>query len=394
MARLLFVFGTRPEFIKIYPVIDEARSRGHDVVIANTGQHKEMVNHLLEHFGVKVDHDLKIMDSCNGLADILAYAVRGLDAIVADTAPDLVLVHGDTSTTLAGSLAAYYRQVPLAHIEAGLRTYNKYSPYPEEINRQVTGVVADHHFAPTDVARRHLLQEHRPPESVYVVGNSAIDMLRYTLQEGYTHPVLDGLDGRRLVLVTVHRRENLDDLAEVFDALNEIASRYRDTHKLVYPVHLNPVIRRAVAEHIHADNIELIEPLETIAFHNVMNASHLVLTDSGGIQEEAPSMGKPVLVLRDTTERPEGVAAGTLKLVGTSKDDIVRETCLLLDDEDKYQRMATVANPYGDGWASRRMVNVVERIFEGRAASPEDSWSSERQAPAVAAAGRAITLPG
>jgi UDP-N-acetylglucosamine 2-epimerase (non-hydrolysing) len=360
MPRLLFIFGTRPEFIKLYPVIREARRRGHDTVVANTGQHKEMVNQLLTDFDEMVHHDLGVMDDTEGLAQILARSIERLDDVVRETAPDLIFVHGDTSATLAGSIVALYHQVPLAHVEAGLRTHNKFSPFPEEMNRQLTAVLADYHFAPTELARDHLLREGRPADRVWVVGNSAIDMLKYTVQDEYTHPVLDELGERDLILITVHRRENLGRLDEIFTALNEIALRYRDTHELLYPIHLNPLIRAHADRLLTADNLKIIEPLDTIDFHNVMSRAKLVLTDSGGIQEEAPSLGKPVLVLRDTTERPEGVEAGTLRLVGTCRKDIIRETVRLIEDEAAYRAMAGVVNPYGDGTTAQQILDVID----------------------------------
>ena len=358
--KLMFVFGTRPEFIKVYPVIREAQARGHEVVIVNTGQHREMLNDLLAELGVVPDHDLRVMTHGQTLAQILARTIVPLDDVVAQERPDHLLVHGDTSATLAGSLAALYQQVPLSHIEAGLRTYNKYSPFPEEVNRQLTGVIADQHFAPTVTTRDNLLREGKAAESIHVVGNSAIDMLRYTVRDDYQHPVLDGLDGRKLILMTVHRRENIEALSEMFAAVNDIALRYGDTHKIVYPIHMNPMVRAAADLHLTAPAIEVIEPLGTVDFHNVLARSYLVLTDSGGIQEEAPSLGKPVLVLRDTTERPEGVEAGTLRLVGTGRADIVREARRLLDDSAEYSRMAAIKNPYGDGTTSKQILDILD----------------------------------
>ncbi|MEV0898000.1 UDP-N-acetylglucosamine 2-epimerase (non-hydrolyzing) [Actinoplanes sp. NPDC049802] len=363
MARLMFVFGTRPEFIKLYPVIMEARRREHDVVVVNTGQHREMLDQLLDEMGMSVDFNLKIMTQQQTLADILARTLSPLDQVVAQVRPDHLFVHGDTSTTLAGSLIALYRNVPLSHVEAGLRTFNKHSPFPEEMNRQLTGVLTDYHFTPTEVTRDNLAREGKDPSRIFVVGNSAIDMLRYTVRDEFRHPVLDEAGDRKLILITVHRRENISELGQMFSAINDIAVRYGETHRLVYPIHMNPVVRQAADRFLTSPAIRVIEPLGTTDFHNILSRSHLVMTDSGGIQEEAPSLGKPVLVLRDTTERPEGVAAGTLRLVGTGREDIVREAVRLLDDTEEYQRMATVANPYGDGTTSQQIMDVMDKVI-------------------------------
>lgn len=365
MRKLMFVFGTRPEFIKLYPVILEAKERRHDVVVVNTGQHREMLDQLLADLHLRVDYDLKAMTRQQRLSDVLARALVGLDKVTDEVNPDCIFVHGDTSTTLAGSLTALYHQVPLAHVEAGLRTFNKYSPFPEEVNRQLTGVIADYHFTPTSVTRDNLLREGKPAENVFVVGNSAIDMLRFTVRSDFEHDVLRQLGDKKLILVTVHRRENIRELGEIFSAINDVALRYQATHQVVYPIHMNPAVRHEASIYLTAPNIRIIEPLGTIEFHNILDRSHIVLTDSGGIQEEAPSMGKPVLVLRDTTERPEGVAAGTLKLVGTARKDIVRETCQLLDDQEIYGQMAAVANPYGDGTTARQIMDVMDRLMAG-----------------------------
>jgi UDP-N-acetylglucosamine 2-epimerase (non-hydrolysing) len=365
VSKLMFVFGTRPEFIKLYPVIQEARGRAHEVVVVNTGQHREMLDQLLDEMGMSVDVNLKIMTQQQSLADILARTLGPLDEVVGRIRPDQMFVHGDTSTTLAGSLISLYRHVPLAHVEAGLRTHDKYSPFPEEMNRQLTGVLADYHFTPTEVTRENLTREGKDPERIFVVGNSAIDMLKYTIRDDYQHPVLDKLDGRKLILVTVHRRENISELSQIFEAINEVAERYADTHQVVYPIHMNPVVRQAADQYLVSPAIRVIEPLGTTDFHNVLNHAHIVMTDSGGIQEEAPSLGKPVLVLRNTTERPEGVAAGTLRLVGTARVDIVREARRLLDDPAEYARMASITNPYGDGTTSRQILDVIDRIPVG-----------------------------
>lgn len=359
MKKLMFIFGTRPEFIKVYPIIVEAQKAGNDVVIVNTGQHKEMVNELLEHFELSVDYDLEVMNKCNGLMDILTKTLNGLDPIIKKEVPDIILVHGDTSATLSGSLAAFYNKCKVAHIEAGLRTYDKYSPFPEEVNRQLTGVIADYHFSPTEVSKCNLLKEGKNEEDIYVVGNSAIDMLKYTIQDDFSHPILDFVGDDKLILMTAHRRENLDELSHMFRAINKLAVEFSEGYKIVYPIHMNPVIREKAALYLNAPNIKIVDPLETISFHNIMKSAHLILTDSGGIQEEAPALGKPVLVLRNTTERPEGVEAGTLKLVGTNEDDIYNETKNLLTNKEEYRKMAEVKNPYGDGTTSKQILQVL-----------------------------------
>lgn len=362
MEKIMFIFGTRPEFIKIYPVIMEAKKQGRDVCVVNTGQHKEMVNELLEFFNLKVDYDLEIMNKCNGLMDILTYALKGLDEIVKNEQPDVILVHGDTSATLAGSITAFYNQIKLGHIEAGLRTYNKLSPFPEEVNRQLTGIMADYHFAPTTTTRDNLLSEGKKAEDVYVVGNSAIDMLNYTVKDDYTHEVFEWRPEKKLILMTAHRRENIDDLDHMFKAINEIANKYEDEYKIVYPIHMNPIIREKAKKYFTTDNIKIIDPLDTVNFHNMMKKSHLILTDSGGIQEEAPSLGIPVLVLRDTTERPEGVLAGTLKLVGTEYQAIIDAVDLLLTNEAEYNKMCGAKNPYGIGDTAEQIIKILTEI--------------------------------
>jgi UDP-N-acetylglucosamine 2-epimerase (non-hydrolysing) len=363
VSRLMFVFGTRPEFIKLYPVIIEARRRAHDVVVVNTGQHREMLDQLLAEMNMPVDHDLKIMTRQQSLADILARTIVPLDQVVGQERPDHLFVHGDTSATLAGSLVSLYRHVPLSHVEAGLRTYNKRSPFPEEMNRQLTGVLADYHFTPTEVTRQNLEREGRDPARIFVVGNSAIDMLRYTVRADYGHPLLDGLGDRKLILITVHRRENIAVLGEMFSAVNDIALKYGDTHRLVYPIHMNPAVRQAADQYLTAPAIQVIEPLGTTDFHNWLGRAHIVLTDSGGVQEEAPSLGKPVLVMRENTERPEAVTAGTARLVGTDEDRIVDEVATLLHDGAAYAAMANAVNPYGDGHAAPRSVAALAHLF-------------------------------
>ncbi len=361
MKQIMFIFGTRPEFIKIYPVIMEAKKQGNSVCVVNTGQHKEMVNELLEYFGLEVDYDLQIMNKCNGLMDIFTNSLKGLDEIVKEVKPDIILVHGDTSATLAGSITAFYNQVELGHIEAGLRTYNRHSPFPEEVNRQLTGIMADYHFAPTVTTANNLLSEGKSKDDIYVVGNSAIDMLKYTITDEFEHEVFNWCGDKKLILMTAHRRENIDDLDHMFKAINEIAEKYKDEYKIVYPIHMNPIIREKAKKYFTTDNIKIIEPLDTVNFHNIMKKSHLILTDSGGIQEEAPSLGIPVLVLRDTTERPEGVKAGTLKLVGTEYKAIIEAVDLLLTNEAEYSKMCGAKNPYGLGDTAKQIVDILNK---------------------------------
>lgn len=357
--KCLFVFGTRPEFIKVYPVIMEAKKKGNEVVVVNTGQHKEMLDNLFTYFDFKPDYNLKVMDQSNGLTEILTTTLAGLDPIFKKEKPEIVFVHGDTSATLAGSIAAFYHKIKIAHIEAGLRTHNKYSPFPEEMNRQLTGVLADYHFTPTLTTKKNLLNEGKKENSIFAVGNSAIDMLKYTIKKEYDHPILTSLHGKKLILITAHRRENLDDLSSIFKAINALAEKYSDTCTFVYPIHMNPIIREKAAIYLTANNINIVEPLNTIDFHNIMSQAYLILTDSGGIQEEAPALGIPVLVLRDTTERPEGVAAGTLKLIGTNEQAIIEGVTELMNNPLQYDEMKKVKNPYGDGTTAEKIMEII-----------------------------------
>lgn len=361
MKKLMFIFGTRPEFIKVYPVIVEAKTQGNEVVIVNTGQQFEMVNELLAHFKLTVDYDLKIMNQCNGLSDIVSIALKGLDAIVKLEMPDVLFVHGDTSSTLAGALAGFYNHVKVAHIEAGLRTYNIQSPFPEEANRQMVGLIANYHFAPTEASRGNLVTEGKAFDDIYVVGNSAIDTLRYTIKTSFSHDVLDWRHDKKLILMTIHRRENLENLEQIFKALNEVAEKYKEMYKFVYPIHMNKQIRKMADLYLTSDNILIIEPMDTINFHNVMKRAHLIVTDSGGIQEEAPSLGIPVLVVRNTTERPEGVRAGSLKLIGTNKESITDGIAAVLTDPEVYGKMQKVKNPYGNGDTSEQIINIINK---------------------------------
>jgi UDP-N-acetylglucosamine 2-epimerase (non-hydrolysing) len=360
--KVLIVFGTRPEAIKMCPVVTELKSRdAFDVNVCVTGQHREMLDQALHCFGVEPDHDLTIMEKGQTLFGITDKVLLGMKSVIESANPDVVLVHGDTTTTFASALAAFYLRVPVGHVEAGLRTYDTASPYPEEYNRQATDSLTKFFFAPTSLSKQNLLDEHKATEDIYVTGNTAIDALRTTVSESYSHPQLDWAEGSRLVLLTAHRRENLGaPLLSMFTAIRRIIEKYGDV-KVIYPIHLNPVVREAANEVFAAtDRVRLIEPLDVFDFHNFMNRSYLILTDSGGIQEEAPSLGKPVLVMRDTTERPEGVEAGTLKLVGTDEQTIYDAFELLLTDASEYERMSRTANPYGDGRASERIADALE----------------------------------
>ena len=362
IRKALLVFGTRPEAIKMCPLVNELKRRGRmETVVCVTGQHRQMLDAVLNVFSVVPDYDLSIMKDKQTLLDITTNILQGLDVILDKVKPDVVLVHGDTSTTFAASLAAFYRQIPIGHVEAGLRTYDLYSPYPEEFNRQAVGLVARYHFAPTERARQNLLKEGKSPNSVYVTGNTAIDALRTTVRASYTHAELAWAKGSRLILITAHRRENLGEpMHRMLRAIRRVVEEHADI-KAIYPIHLNPAVRRvAEAELCGCDRIRVIEPLDVLDFHNFLAQSHLVLTDSGGIQEEAPSLGKPVLVMRDTTERPEGIAAGTLKLVGTDEEVIYRHFKELLENQATYDAMARAVNPYGDGRACQRIADILE----------------------------------
>ncbi len=361
MIKVMTVFGTRPEAIKMAPLVKELKSRKEiECIVCVTAQHRQMLDQVLNTFNIKPDYDLDIMKQGQTLSDITSRVLYGLEEIIKQVKPNIVLVHGDTTTTFAGALAAYYNRVDIGHVEAGLRTWNKYSPYPEEMNRQMVGVMADMHFAPTENSKRSLLKENKDEEKIYVTGNTAIDALATTVRNDYYHPIFDWLKDDRLILVTAHRRENLGEpMRGMFKAIKRITEEFDDV-KVIYPVHLNPKVRNIAKEVLGDDSkVKLIEPLEVIDFHNFMDKSYLILTDSGGIQEEAPSLGKPVLVLRETTERPEGIDAGTLKLAGTQEENIYKLTKELLINKDEYLKMAHSANPYGDGKASKRIVDAI-----------------------------------
>jgi UDP-N-acetylglucosamine 2-epimerase (non-hydrolysing) len=364
--KVMTIFGTRPEAIKMAPLVLELEKHQEDIesIVTVTAQHREMLDQVLETFNITPDYDLNIMKNRQTLIDVATRGLEGLDAIMKEAEPDIVLVHGDTSTTFIGSLAAFYNQIAVGHVEAGLRTWNKHSPYPEEMNRQLTGVLADLHFSPTENSAENLIAEGKPEDQIYITGNTAIDALQTTVRENYSHPILESLGNDKLILLTAHRRENLGEpMRNMFRAINRLLEKHDDI-QVIYPVHLNPVVRE-IADEILGDNprVHLIEPLEVIDFHNFAAASHIILTDSGGIQEEAPSLGKPVIVLRDTTERPEGIEAGTLKLAGTDEETIFSLTDELLTNPEEYKKMAQASNPYGDGHASERIVEALKKYL-------------------------------
>lgn len=370
---VLVVFGTRPEAIKMAPLVLELKKHSPwNIRVAVTAQHRDLLDQVLHVFQIQPDDDLNIMKERQSLQDITAGVLSGLNAVILETKPDMVLVHGDTTTTFAAALAAFYQKVPIGHVEAGLRTYDKYAPYPEEMNRQLTGVLADLHFAPTHTAKEALLREGKREEHIYVTGNTVIDALRTTVRDDFRHPLLERMGDARWILMTAHRRENWGQpLQNIFQAVKTVLARHEDLH-LIYPVHPNPHVRE-LAYAILGDlpRAHLIEPLEMIDFHNMMSRATLILSDSGGVQEEAPALGRPVLVLRDVTERPEGVEAGTLLLVGTDEARIVAETERLLSDREAYLSMARAKNPYGDGQASRRIREALAYYFGERSTPPE-----------------------
>jgi len=362
MMKVMLVFGTRPEAIKMCPLVLELKGRPDEfeTVVTVTGQHREMLDQVLSVFGIVPEHDLAIMKPGQTLFDITSDVLLKIQAVLAEERPDVVLVHGDTTTSFAAALAAFYLQIPVGHVEAGLRTRNLLSPWPEEFNRQAVDVISNWYFAPTETSRQNLLDEAKPDERVFVTGNTGIDALRHTVRDGYTHPELEWAEDSRLILITAHRRENLGEpMHRMFRAIRRVMEERPDT-KAIYPIHMNPQVRKAAHEELDGfDCLHVIAPLEVVDFHNFMARSYLILTDSGGIQEEAPSLGKPVLVMRDTTERPEGVAAGTLRLVGPEEDTICREFSRLLDDPAEYEAMSHASNPYGDGCASERIADVL-----------------------------------
>ena len=362
MKKVMVIFGTRPEAIKMCPLVKELKSRKKfDVKLCVTGQHKEMLEQVLKVFKIEPDYNLEIMQPKQTLFDITINILEKIRDILLLEKPDLVLVHGDTSTTFVSSLACFYLNIPVGHVEAGLRTYNINSPFPEEFNRQAVSIISKFNFAPTELSKQNLINEGKNPDSIYVTGNTAIDALKTTVNDDYKNELFDWVGNDKLILLTAHRRENIgENLENIFVAINKILDKYKDV-KVIYPIHMNPVIRNIANVYFKNNNrIKLIEPLDVIDFHNIINKSYLIMTDSGGIQEEAPSLGKPVLVLRDTTERPEGIKAGTLKLVGTNIDDIYKSCSLLLEDEKEYKKMSKAKNPYGDGTACKRIADILE----------------------------------
>lgn len=360
--KIMLVFGTRPEAIKMCPLVNELKTRkGIETFVCVTGQHRMMLDQVLERFGVRPDYDLSIMQDKQTLFDITTNILNRISRVLNEIQPDVVLVHGDTSTTFVTALACYYLRIPVGHVEAGLRTYNIFSPYPEEFNREAVSIISEYNFAPTALAGDNLVREGRDPSKIWITGNTAIDALKTTVTEHYHNDELEWADGSRLIFITAHRRENLGEpMHHMFRAVRRVIEEHSDV-KAVYPIHMNPAVRAVADEELaDCDRIHLCEPMDVFDCHNVMARSFLILTDSGGIQEEAPSLGKPVLVMRDTTERPEGIAAGTLKLVGTDEEVIYNSFSLLLDSQEEYDRMAHASNPYGDGHACRRIADILQ----------------------------------
>lgn len=362
MKKVMLVFGTRPEAIKMCPLVNELKTRKElETVVCVTGQHRQMLDQVLEAFQVEPDYDLSIMKDRQTLFDVTTNILNKIKEVLEKETPNVVLVHGDTSTTFVTALACFYLQIPVGHVEAGLRTYNIYSPYPEEFNRQAVSIISQFNFAPTELSKNNLLKEGKKEETIFVTGNTAIDALKTTVREDYTHPDLEWASDSRLIMITAHRRENLGEpMKHMFRAIRRVMDEHPDV-KAIYPIHMNPVVRE-IADSILGDDerIRIIEPLEVLDFHNFLNRSYMILTDSGGIQEEAPSLGKPVLVMRDTTERPEGIAAGTLKLVGTEEETIYQNFKSLLENKDEYEKMSKASNPYGDGFACKRIADILE----------------------------------
>ena len=362
MKMIMLVFGTRPEAIKMCPLVNVLKKNNElQTVVCVTGQHRQMLDMVLEAFRVRPDYDLSIMKDKQTLFDVTTNILTRIKAVLEREKPDVVLVHGDTSTTFVTALACFYLQIAVGHVEAGLRTYDIYSPYPEEFNRQAVSIIAKYNFTPTELSKQNLLKEGKKPESIFVTGNTAIDALKTTVRENYTHPELEWAEGSRLILITAHRRENLGKpMRHMFKAIRRVMDEHPDV-KAIYPIHMNPFVREIADEYLGGDDrIHIIEPLDVLDFHNFMSRSYLILTDSGGIQEEAPSLGKPVLVMRNTTERPEGITAGTLKLVGTEEEIIYKEFSRLLSDMDEYETMSKASNPYGDGHACERIVEILK----------------------------------
>lgn len=362
MKKIMLVFGTRPEAIKMCPLVNEMKRRtGLETVVCVTGQHRQMLDQVLSIFNVVPDYDLSIMKQGQTLFDITVGILKGIKTVLEEAKPDVVLVHGDTSTTFVASLACFYLKIPVGHVEAGLRTYNIYSPYPEEFNRQAVGIISKYNFVPTTLAAEHLINEGKDSSTIYVTGNTVIDAMQHTVKADYTHPELDWVGDEKLIFITAHRRENLGEpMHNMFRAIRRVLDEHPEC-KAVYPIHMNPIVRKAAAEELgDCDQIHIIEPLDVLDCHNFEARCYLCLTDSGGIQEECPSYGKPVLVMRDTTERPEGVNAGTLRLVGTNEETIYRSFKELLEDQNAYEVMSHACNPYGDGYACKRIADILE----------------------------------
>ncbi len=362
MKRLLVVFGTRPEAIKMCPLVNELKKRKElETIVCVTGQHREMLEQVLDTFNVVPDYDLSIMKDRQTLFDITICILERIKSVLEEVKPDVVLVHGDTSTTFVTSLACFYLQIPVGHVEAGLRTYDIYSPYPEEFNRQAVGIISKYNFAPTRLAADNLKKEGKSEDSIYITGNTVIDAMQHTVKENYSHPELDWVGDSRLIFITAHRRENLGEpMHHMFRAIRRVLDEHPDC-KAIYPIHMNPVVRKAAEEELEGcDRIHIIEPIEVFDCHNFEARCYLCLTDSGGIQEECPSYGKPVLVMRNTTERPEGVSAGTLKLVGTDEENIYKNFKELLENKEEYEKMSKACNPYGDGNACKRIADILE----------------------------------
>ncbi|WP_270465296.1 non-hydrolyzing UDP-N-acetylglucosamine 2-epimerase [Holdemanella biformis] len=363
MKKVMLVFGTRPEAIKMCPLVNELKTRKNlETIVCVTGQHREMLDQVLDVFKVQPDYDLSIMKDRQTLFDVTTNILNKIKSVLEKEKPDVVLVHGDTSTTFVTALACFYLQIPVGHVEAGLRTYNIYSPYPEEFNRQAVSIISKYNFAPTELSKNNLLKEGKAENTIYVTGNTAIDALKTTVREGYTHPELEWAKDSRLIMITAHRRENLGEpMCHMFRAIRRVMDEHPDV-KAIYPIHMNPVVRETAQSILGDDDrIHIINPLEVLDFHNFLANSYMILTDSGGIQEEAPSLGKPVLVMRDTTERPEGIAAGTLKLVGTDEETIYKNFKELLENKEEYEKMSKASNPYGDGFACKKIADVLEK---------------------------------
>ncbi len=365
MIKVMTVFGTRPEAIKMAPLVKELKKRKEvECIVCVTAQHREMLDQVLETFDIVPDYDLNIMQKGQTLTDITVRALKGLEDVIKEVKPNIVLVHGDTTTTFAGALAAFYNQTDIGHVEAGLRTYDKYSPYPEEMNRQMVSSLSDMNFAPTKLSANNLIKEGKKKENIFITGNTVIDAMSTTISDDYQNEVFDWVGNDRMILLTAHRRENIgDSMKSIFKAVKRIVTEFSDV-KVVYPIHKNPIVREIANEIFgDCDKVKLIEPLEVFDFHNFMNKSYIILTDSGGVQEEAPALGKPVLVLRNTTERPEGIEAGTLKLTGTDEETIYEETKKLLTSKEEYEVMSKASNPYGDGHASERITDEIIKRY-------------------------------